>query len=370
MRHDAIYNQPSCCGRYALNPPEGDEVTSAAKRFLIFILAILAFAGVRFVSEDWFYVPHALSVALGLLVAGVIIKPLAAPDLPMSRWLIVPLAGMAVCLVVLTAPRWYEHWAETLPDFLPTEPQFVALVTFYAQGASGSLAPVDCGTYGPRRDPSPGVQCAMDALEARRAFYLFYYSHPGSDAGFVREALASFPGGTYRFRYLMDTRSVPPFSRIVQSICRDPRFVLEEPGPRAYLQCGPWPTPAEFYQEVGVGKNCGSHQTMHDSALATIRKQIECVMAALEAREAFHYRFQTDWGAGYGVVGGALSWQPDERPAPVLSYYLHDDQSADAEPSLIQRTCAAPKIRLVKPASGRNSSVEIDCGDEEFPPRR
>jgi hypothetical protein len=348
-------------------------VTSAIKKFLIFSVAVLAFVGVRFVSEQWFYFPDSLAMALGFFAMGVIIKPLAAPDLPMSRWLVIPLGGMAIGLVILTAPRWYEDWTapdRTLPDFLPTEEDFAAQVIYYAEGSTGDASPRNCGSFGAKEDPAAGRRCALDALASEEAFYLFYF--PGAIDTVEREALASSGGGTARrFHYSRDSIGPRPRASISSSYCPDARFIDETAG----VQCGPWPTPWEFRETIRVGTDCGQHGAIYDVTFAKGREQIDCVMAALESREAFHYQFDSDWGEASGIVDGALSWDPATQPLPVLSFYVGSGAPDEAQRILIQRACEAPKIRLVKPTSpnlrrdGRDSSVEIDCGDATFPSR-
>lgn len=338
---------------------------TAVRKYLLFAAAIVAFLAVRFAAESWFEIPSPVSAALGFFVMGVIIKPLAAPDLPMSRWLIVPLAGTAIALVILSAPRWYERWAETVPAFLPTEDQFEALVMYTAEGPGARETPIDCGAYGSSPDWTPAQQCATEALDAGEAFY-FFFPPVGWETGNSRQALASGGRGfTQLLNFFVDRTRVPPYSGIYLSPCRDPRFLEGERRP--YVQCGPWPTRYEFAQEVRVGTACGNHQAMSDSASSRTLDQIECVNAALGSGDAFHFTFETDWGGGYGVVDGALSWQADGEAPPTLSYYLRDDQTDDAEPRLIQRDCHAPTVRVGPALSAaddryRRSSVEVHCG--------
>jgi len=299
----------------------------------------------------------------------VLLKPLIAPDLPLSRWLVVPLTGTAVVLVILTAPRWYERWQASqreLPDFLPTEEQFVDLVSYYARGPSGQEEPANCGRFGPGDDVTRGKECAQDALAAGRWFYLIFAPYSTHDFE-ARDALVSSGGGIYHLHYFLDTRRAPARSAIYETVCSDPRF-LE--GSRVELQCGPRPSLPEFVQQTTVGKECGVHSGMSDVADATTFEQIECAVAAVREREAFHYWFSTDWGGDRGLVRGALTWQPETDAAPTLSYYVGSGRTDDqSERSLIQRTCEAPRIRVVRPTSpdlrngGYHSSIEIDCGD-------
>ncbi len=340
----------------------------AAKKFLIFTASVLVFLAVKFVAEEWFYVPRSLSLPLGFFVMGMMIKPLAAPDLPMSRWVFAPLVGAAAGLVLLTAPSWYERWTApdySLPDFLPTEEDFIARVIYYAEGLRGDKSPRDCGTFGPGSDPSSGRECAASALEAGEAFYFFYF--PGAYDSFEREALASFGrGAEHRFHYSRSTLWGRPRARIVQTPCVEPRFL---DGENPLVQCGPAPTPAEFREDVGVGRDCGTHSATHPVDDAEGQAQVDCVAAALAAREPFHYEFDSDWGGMSGTLTGVLSWLPSAEEAPTLSFYRSGDDDPEGEPFLVQRTCVSPTIRFVIPTSsglrrdGTDSSVEVDCGD-------
>ncbi len=345
----------------------------ATKKFLIFTVAVLAAVAVRFVAEEWFYFPETVARALGFFVMGVIIKPLVAPDLPMARWMVMPLTGMAIVLVILTAPRWYESWTApdyTLPAFMPTEEDFIGQVVYYAKGSMGNGSPRDCGTYRPGDDATPGKQCAEEALAADEAFYLFDYPQ-GTDS-FIGLAIA-YPGFNEPHRFTYSRGRLPlggTRSHLEENWCPEPRFLA---GTRMNLQCGPWPTPSEFHTEIGVGKDCGRH--VFFGTVASNEKRLDCAIAAIKAGEAFHYRFSTDFGDDMGLIDGALSWDPVTTAAPTLSYYFNPGPDDDPDPTLVQRTCESPRLRLVRPTSERwrqaqrRTSVEVDCGDDLTEPR-
>lgn len=345
----------------------------ATKKYLIFTVAVLAAVVARFVAEEWFYFPETLSQALGFFVMGVIIKPMIAPDLPMARWMVMPLTGMAIVLVILTAPRWYESWTApdyTLPAFMPTEEDFVGQVVYYAEGPRGDRPARNCGTYRPGDDATPGKQCAEAALAAGEAFYLFVY--PGGIDSFIGEAIA-YPGGNQPHRFMYSrgrSRRGGARSHLEERGCPEPRFLS---GRGMNLQCGPWPTPSEFRAETGIGKDCGHHSFF--GTLESIAEGLDCATTAMKAGEAFHYRFSTDFGDDMGLIEGALSWDPVTLGAPTLSYYFNHGRPNDPDPTLVQRTCESPRFRLVRPTSERwrqarrRTSVEVDCGDERTVPR-
>lgn len=73
------------------------------KKVAIFVAAVLAFVAVATVAEAWLRVPKSLAQGLGVFVMGLVMKPLAAPELPMSRWVMVTLVGAGVGLAAYLA---------------------------------------------------------------------------------------------------------------------------------------------------------------------------------------------------------------------------------------------------------------------------